>query len=572
MAPDSSSGPMSRKEAIVTRRQVEGMIADGKTVIIVDGKVLKADAWLRFHPGGDKSIMHVVGRDATDEVNALHSPEARQRMAAFQVGRIEGRWQNFLPPIQGGKFRPYTDHEQELDQFNALAESDEDTASESTSAPDSPIFDPVDRPSNPRKRVPKTSWLRQSSSISSMSSTESLELEQSPKLSLMDARTQKEIDLDLDKYPAPDPATQDDIVRRYRQLNLVIQAQGLYQCHYRDYLIEVSRYALLFVLCLLFLRLGWYATSGLFLGLFWHQLVFTAHDAGHMGITHDFVYDTVIGVIIADFLGGLSLGWWKRNHNVHHIVTNSPEHDPDIEHVPLFAISHRFFESLRSTFYDRVMIYDCVARIAVRYQHLLYYPVLMLGRFNLYVLSWEYLLRGLGPRKGPAWWHRWFEIAGHVFFWMWFGYGILYRTIPDARSRFIFVMVSHMVTGPLHVQITLSHFAMSTADLGIHESFPQKMLRTTMDVDCPAWLDFLHGGLQFQAIHHLYPRIPRHNLRKTQKLVQSFCNDVGIPYALYGFVDGNKQVVGRLADVARQAAILAQCQRTVASKGDYSIH
>ncbi|KAJ3555211.1 hypothetical protein NPX13_g10404 [Xylaria arbuscula] len=94
------------------------------------------------------------------------------------------------------------------------------------------------------------------------------------------------------------------------------------------------------------------------------------------------------------------------------------------------------------------------------------------------------------------------------------------------------------------------------------------MLRTTMDIDCPAWLDFFHGGLQFQVIHHLFPRIPRHNLRRTQKLVQEFCDDVGIPYALYGFVDGNKMVVGTLAEVSRQAAILAKCQEVITAGGD----
>jgi len=93
-----------------------------------------------------------------------------------------------------------------------------------------------------------------------------------------------------------------------------------------------------------------------------------------------------------------------------------------------------------------------------------------------------------------------------------------------------------------------------------------------MDVACPEWLDFFHGGLQFQAIHHLFPRIPRHNLRQTQKLVQEFCREVDIPYALYGFVDGNKKVIGRLADVGRQAAILAHCQKTVAEKGDFGHH
>lgn len=60
----------SRKEAPYTRRQVEHLISQGRKIILVDGNVLKVDSWLRFHPGGDKAIMHMVGRDATDEVNA----------------------------------------------------------------------------------------------------------------------------------------------------------------------------------------------------------------------------------------------------------------------------------------------------------------------------------------------------------------------------------------------------------------------------------------------------------------------------------------------------------------------
>jgi sphingolipid 8-(E)-desaturase len=53
-----------------TRREVEGLIAEGKTIVIVDDLVLKVDAWRPFHPGGDKAILHMVGRDATDEVTA----------------------------------------------------------------------------------------------------------------------------------------------------------------------------------------------------------------------------------------------------------------------------------------------------------------------------------------------------------------------------------------------------------------------------------------------------------------------------------------------------------------------
>ena len=121
-----------------------------------------------------------------------------------------------------------------------------------------------------------------------------------------------------------------------------------------------TRYSILFALFVICLRHAYFGFAGLFLGCFWHQLVFTAHDAGHMGITHDFQIDTCIGIFIGDFLGGLSLGRWKRSRNVHHIMTNAPEHDPDIELMPFFALSHRFFSNLRSAYYDRVMEYDAV--------------------------------------------------------------------------------------------------------------------------------------------------------------------------------------------------------------------
>ena len=498
---------------------------------------------------------------------SFHSPDTLKRMMVFQIGKINDRWSNLVPPIQGGKFENLVD----ADVHSENESLDGTSSSSSTTPPDSPLFDRTD--DSRRRNFRIFSDLRETSSSSSLSSIEYIDkASSSTESSVLADFTRQEIISDLARYPSLDPDTQGDIVRKYRVLHDRIRSEGLYQCNYGSYFLEICRYIFLFSMCLGCLKWGWYGTSGLFLGMFWHQLVFTAHDAGHMGITHSFIIDTLIGIFIADFLGGLSLGWWKRSHNVHHIVTNSPEHDPDIEHMPVFAVSHRFFESLKSTYYDRVMPYDFAAKLGIRYQEFLYYPILALGRFNLYRLSWEYLILGLGPTKGPAWWHRWLEIAGQLFFWAWFGYGIVYKTIPTPGSRVLFIMVSHMFTGLLHVQITLSHFAMSTTDLGVNESFPQKMLRTTMDVDCPEWLDFFHGGLQFQAIHHLYPRIPRHNLRKTQRLVQQFCKETGIPYALYGFTDGNKEVIGHLREVGRQAAILATCHKKLADWGDYGNH
>ncbi|PSN64667.1 fatty acid/sphingolipid desaturase [Corynespora cassiicola Philippines] len=560
-----------RKSKVYSRREIEALISEGRSIVIVDGKVLKVDAWLPYHPGGDKAIKHMIGRDATDEIQRFHSSDTLEFMNRYQVGRIEGRWTNFLPPIQGGKFRT----REELDrlseeEYSESCSSEQDTSSSTSSAAQSPIFEPADPPANTtRKRnVANTS---RPSSPESVSSAGLDDTSKSPKMALLDARTQREIEADKAKYPSLDPDTQANVVQKYRELQKQIEAEGLYECRYSCYAIECLRYGFFFLSFLYLLRSGWYITSSIPLGCFWHQLTFVVHDAGHMGITHNFQIDSTIAMFVASWLGGLSAGWWKYSHNVHHLVTNSPEHDPDIEYLPFFAITHRFFENLFSTYYERLMEYDAAGEFLIRYQNWTYYPIMLFARFNLYRLSWIYLFSGHGPKKGPAWWHRYFEMFGNLVYMIWYGYFVVYKSIPGGWNRFWFVLLTHAITSPLHVQITLSHFAMSTTDMGVNESFPQKMLRTTMDVDCPQWLDFFHGGLQFQAIHHLYPRVPRHNLRRTQKLVQEFCNEVDIPYALYGFVDGNKQVIGKLADVGRQAAILAECQRTI-MEGDFGLH
>ena len=522
------------KDRVWSRREIEGLIANGRKIVILGNQVLKTDAWLPYHPGGDKSILHMVGRDATDEITALHSEEAQAQMQKYVIGRVEGRWDNFLPPIQGGK-------------FTALVSKHVDCGAEDNAGGQSTPPSLVDA----KDAEPRLSCAGNEKPPTRTLSTE--------------ASVAHAISSDPSQYPDLDSKSQDEVVSKYRQLDKELLSEGLYDCPYSCYAFECTRYAVLYGLFLAFLHYNYYALSALCLGLLWHLLSFVVHDAGHLSITHNFHTDTCIGIIVADFIGGLSVGWWKRNHNVHHIVTNSPEHDPDIQHMPFFAISPRFFKGLRSTYYDHDMHFDAVARFFIKFQNYLYYPILLFGRFNLYRLAWTYLLDPKqAPRKGPAWWHRYLELSGHVFFWYWFGYRTLYLSVPTWSSRIVFLLISHMATAPLHVQLTLSHFAMSSADLGIHESFAQKMVRTTMDVDCPPWIDFIHGGLQFQVVHHLFPRLPRHHLRRAQKKVKAFCEDLEIPYVIFSFTRGNQEIISRLGEVAQQLRVLEECRKVAA--------
>jgi delta8-fatty-acid desaturase len=64
------SNSVKGRDNVLSRAEIEGMIAENKLIIIVDGKVLRLDSWIKFHPGGDMAIKHMVGKDATDEVSA----------------------------------------------------------------------------------------------------------------------------------------------------------------------------------------------------------------------------------------------------------------------------------------------------------------------------------------------------------------------------------------------------------------------------------------------------------------------------------------------------------------------
>ncbi|KAE8693852.1 hypothetical protein F3Y22_tig00110793pilonHSYRG00116 [Hibiscus syriacus] len=44
--------------------------------------------------------------------------------------------------------------------------------------------------------------------------------------------------------------------------------------------------------------------------------------------------------------------------------------------------------------------------------------------------------------------------------------------------------------------------------------------RAGHNIACPSWMDGFFGGLQFQLEHHLFPRLPRCQLRKVSPVVK----------------------------------------------------
>ena len=95
---------------------------------------------------------------------------------------------------------------------------------------------------------------------------------------------------------------------------------------------------------------------------------------------------------------------------------------------------------------------------------------------------------------------RFQEIIALALYWTWFIY--LLKSFPSWWELILVALISNFTCGILHLQIVISHFAMATHEDRRYDPYNrahwlQLQLDTTLNVDCPKWLDWFHGGLQF---------------------------------------------------------------------------
>ena len=215
-------------------------------------------------------------------------------------------------------------------------------------------------------------------------------------------------------------------VADFRRIRQELLRRGLFETDMRYYAKMFAWHALL-LFSGLYLSLGFtsctaHMVGASIIGIFWQQLAGIGHDLGHSGVTHNFWTDHLVGSVLSSLMG-LSVGWWKSDHNTHHVrickshsptlshfpqrrarcvegthldphpppvpqvVCNAIEHDPNVQHMPMLAITSKIFRRARfwDSYHHKWVGMDDVAHFLVSYQHLFFYPLMALGRWNLYV-------------------------------------------------------------------------------------------------------------------------------------------------------------------------------------------
>mmetsp|Transcript_19541 Transcript_19541/g.25205 ORF Transcript_19541/g.25205 Transcript_19541/m.25205 type:complete len:474 (-) Transcript_19541:60-1481(-) len=305
----------------------------------------------------------------------------------------------------------------------------------------------------------------------------------------------------------------------------------------------------------------------LLIGLFFQQCGWLAHDFLHHQVFAKRKYGDWAGIFVGNLMQGYSVQWWKNKHNGHHAVPNlhnstalSQDGDPDIDTMPLLAWSLKQAQSYRELNGGKD---SAIVRFFIRNQAMFYFPILLLARLSWMNESFK-MAFGLGApsanaademkRKGLQ--YPMLERSAIILHYAWvFVVSTGYGTWGIGKSVAFFMLMTCSCGWFLAIVFGLGHNGMATYDADARPDFWKLQVTTTRNITGghgfpQAFVDWFCGGLHFQVDHHLFPSLPRHNLRKTHALVESFCKEWGVKYHEADLVDGTMEVLHHLSHVS----------------------
>ncbi|GAA3528622.1 fatty acid desaturase family protein [Nocardioides daeguensis] len=266
------------------------------------------------------------------------------------------------------------------------------------------------------------------------------------------------------------------------------------------------------VLALVALRDSWWAVAlAPAFAVVSTQIAFLSHDAAHRQVVRGRRATMVACLVLGNMLNGLSYGWWVAKHDAHHAHPNDPATDPDV------APGAFVFDPAQAG--DRAG----AAAWMTRHQAVLFFPLLTLEAFNLRVEGARALLRtGFRNRSVEA-----VLLVGHVALYL----GLVISTLTWVQGL-VFVVVHQALFGVyLGCSFAPSHKGMPVPT-AVQSADPLlRQVVCSRNIRGGPFLDLALGGLNLQIEHHLFPSMPRPNLRLAQPIVRRHCQERDIPYA-----------------------------------------
>jgi fatty acid desaturase len=318
----------------------------------------------------------------------------------------------------------------------------------------------------------------------------------------------------------------------YAELSREIKSAGLLERRHGYYAVLI---AATLVVCAggitAFVLIGdswWQLGTAVVFAVLSTQLGFLGHDAGHRQVFRSGRANYLLGMVLANLGVGFSYGWWMDKHNRHHAHPNDEEKDPDSGAGAFVFTAGQARASSR------------VAGMFYRYQAWTFFPLLLLEAANLRVASVRY--------RPPL--RECVLLAVHGVAYL----GMVFLILSPGKAL-VFIAVHQGLFGLyLGLSFAPNHKGMPTLTPAQDADYLLRQVLTSRNIRGHWLTDLTLGGLNYQIEHHLFPSMPRGNLRHAQPLVRAFCDAREVSYLETGPIASYAQALGHLDAMGRLAA------------------
>jgi len=135
------------------------------------------------------------------------------------------------------------------------------------------------------------------------------------------------------------------------------------------------------------------------------------------------------------------------------------------------------------------------------------------------------------------------------------GYLTVVFLVLSPVKAVVFIVVQQGLFGVyLGSSFAPNHKGMLILDADDRTDFLRRQVLTSRNVR-GGWLtDFALGGLNYQIEHHLFPSMPRPNLRHSKAVIEAFCQQHELPYCESSLIGSYAQALRYLNTVGRLAS------------------
>ena len=295
----------------------------------------------------------------------------------------------------------------------------------------------------------------------------------------------------------------------YISLNKQIIEAGLLKRQYGYYALKLAILTgLLATSIFLLITLNNFAMqllNAVFMAFLMVQFAMYMHDAGHQQIFKSGWNNSLAGFFTGNIVNHASSGTWTYQHNMHHSSPNDEDVDPDVN-ISLLAYSE-----------EQALSKKGIARLIVKHQALLWFPLMTIAATSKRISLFKILLKNLNTGNIKyARLDALLVVSGLALY-----LGLIFYFL-NLWQAVVFIIVNQLFTGfYMGTVFATNHKAMTMTTAKL--DFMTRQIITTRNVRSNFFTDFWCGGLNLQVEHHLFTNMPRNNFRKARKLIKPYC-------------------------------------------------